>query len=185
MFGVCGWRLYFCHRAPARTPHVVRLPIFEVAARVRLAPVFICARPLCILLYLLRRRRPFRASPKRPVRSGTCDSAPRRCDITANLDPLVVLATVGSLVAAFGFALQQRDFIRAVIAFASGSAVLAVVFALLGALFVAVLELVVGAGLVAAEGTLLADAVLQVRVAGQRGLVIRRASLALPENRPS
>ena len=89
------------------------------------------------------------------------------------------------MVAAFGFALQQRDFIRAVIAFASGSAVLAVVFALLGALFVAVLELVVGAGLVAAEGTLLADAVLQVRVAGQRGLVIRRASLELPENRPS
>ena len=64
-------------------------------------------------------------------------------------DPFVLAVALGSMLAAFVLALRERDFVRAVIAFAVGSVILAAVFALLGALFAAVLELAVGAGLTA------------------------------------
>lgn len=65
------------------------------------------------------------------------------------LDPLVVAALLGVTLATFIVAIFQKGYVRAVIAFASGSAFLAAVFAYLGALFAAVLELTVGAGLTA------------------------------------
>ncbi len=64
-------------------------------------------------------------------------------------DPAVLAVMLAAMLSAFAAALRERDFVRAVIAFAAGSAVLAGVFALLGVAFVAVLELAVGAGLTA------------------------------------
>ncbi len=64
-------------------------------------------------------------------------------------DPLVLAVLLGGLLVTFAWALRSRDFLRAVIAFALGSALLAAVFAVLGAFFAAVLELAVGAGITA------------------------------------
>ena len=65
------------------------------------------------------------------------------------LDPIVLALVLGPMIVAFVAAIFLRRFIRAVIAFSAGSALLAGVFALLGAFFAAVLELTVGAGLTA------------------------------------
>lgn len=65
------------------------------------------------------------------------------------LDPIVLALVLGPMLVAFVAAIFLRGFIRAVIAFAAGSALLAGMFALLGAFFAAVLELTVGAGLTA------------------------------------
>ena len=64
-------------------------------------------------------------------------------------DPILLGALLGVALAAFVGSIFLRDFIRAVLAFATGSAFLAAVFALFGAPLVAVLELTVGAGVVA------------------------------------
>jgi NADH:ubiquinone oxidoreductase subunit 6 (subunit J) len=53
------------------------------------------------------------------------------------------------LIAAFLLSLLLRDFVRAILAFALGSALVAGLFAYLRAPFAAVLELTVGAGLTA------------------------------------
>ncbi len=65
------------------------------------------------------------------------------------LDPVVLALVIGPMLIAFVAAIALRGFIRAVIAFAAGSALLAGAFALLGGFFAAVLELTVGAGLTA------------------------------------
>lgn len=64
-------------------------------------------------------------------------------------DPFLLGALVAPMVVLFLAAVFLRDFLHAVIAFAGGSALLAAIFALLGASFAAVLELTVGAGLIA------------------------------------
>ncbi|OGS50264.1 MAG: hypothetical protein A3K65_08785 [Euryarchaeota archaeon RBG_16_68_12] len=64
-------------------------------------------------------------------------------------DPILLGALLAVSLGALLGSVFLRDYIRAVIAFAAGSAVLAAVFALFGATFVAVLELTVGAGVVA------------------------------------
>jgi len=65
------------------------------------------------------------------------------------LDPFVLALIIGPMLVAFLAAIFLKGFIRAVIAFAAGSALLAGVFGLLGAFFAAVIELTVGAGLTA------------------------------------
>ena len=65
------------------------------------------------------------------------------------LDPLVLALVIGPMLALFVAAIFLPGFIRAVIAFAAGSALLACLFAVMGAFFAAVLELTVGAGLTA------------------------------------
>jgi uncharacterized MnhB-related membrane protein len=67
--------------------------------------------------------------------------------MAVTLDPVVLALLLGPMLVAFVAAIVLRGFIRAVIAFAAGSALLAGLFALLGAFFAAVLELTVGAGL--------------------------------------
>jgi len=63
-------------------------------------------------------------------------------------DPLLLGGLLVPAVAAFLAAVFLKDFVRAVIAYAVGTAILAGVFALLGATLAAVLELTAGAGLV-------------------------------------
>ena len=64
-------------------------------------------------------------------------------------DPPVLGIALATASAFYGAALVSRDLVRAVISFALGSAALAAAFATLGAPFAAVLELTVGAGLIA------------------------------------
>lgn len=64
-------------------------------------------------------------------------------------DPLLLGALVVPMLLFYLSAVFLRDLLHAVIAFAGGSALLAAIFALLGAPFAAVLELTVGAGLIA------------------------------------
>ena len=64
-------------------------------------------------------------------------------------DPFVLAVALAASVSLYVAALTLRDLIRAIIAFAMGSAALAASFAILLAPFAAVLELTVGAGLVA------------------------------------
>lgn len=60
---------------------------------------------------------------------------------------LEVVAIIGTLI--FGIlAVQQKDLVRAVVAYGISSAFLAMLFFLLASPFVAVLELTVGAGLI-------------------------------------
>ena len=63
-------------------------------------------------------------------------------------DPLLLAGLLVPTLATFAAAVYLRDFVRAVIAFAVGTAVLAGLFAFLGATLAAVLELTAGAGLV-------------------------------------
>lgn len=62
---------------------------------------------------------------------------------------IVLLGLIGPMLLAFGAAILRRNFVHAVIAYATGSALLAALFGLLGAPFAAVVELTVGAGLIA------------------------------------
>ena len=64
-------------------------------------------------------------------------------------DPVLLGAALAVAVGLYAASLLLRDLLRAVIAFAVGSASLAAAFGLLFAPFAAVLELTVGAGLVA------------------------------------
>ena len=64
-------------------------------------------------------------------------------------DPVLLGALLAISLGALLGSVFLRDYIRAVIAFAGGSAFLAAIFALFGATFVAVLELTVGAGVTA------------------------------------
>jgi len=69
--------------------------------------------------------------------------------MAAPLEPFIVALLLGITLAAFLVAIFQKDYVRAVIAFAAGSAFVAALFAYLGAPFAAVLELTAGAGLTA------------------------------------
>lgn len=62
---------------------------------------------------------------------------------------VVVVFLVGPMLAAYIASIFLKNLVQAVISFAIGSALLAALFALLGATFAAVLELTVGAGLIA------------------------------------
>lgn len=64
-------------------------------------------------------------------------------------DPGILTLLLAPMLALFLAAIFLRNFVHAIIAFAAGSALLATVFALFGATFAAVLELTVGAGLIA------------------------------------
>lgn len=64
-------------------------------------------------------------------------------------DATVLAILTGAMIPCFVGSILLRDFIHSIISFALGSALLAGIFALLGAHFSAVLELTVGAGLTA------------------------------------
>ena len=64
-------------------------------------------------------------------------------------DPTVLAVLLAAALAGFVASIGLRDFVRSVLAFALGSAILAGAFALLAAPYAAVLELTVGAGLTA------------------------------------
>ena len=64
-------------------------------------------------------------------------------------DAILLGILVAASLAGFIAAIALRDFVRSVLAFAMGSAILAGAFALLASPYAAVLELTVGAGLIA------------------------------------
>ena len=69
--------------------------------------------------------------------------------VAAPPDAVVLGILLAASLAGFVAAIGLRDFVRSVLAFALGSAILAGAFALLAAPYAAVLELTVGAGLTA------------------------------------
>jgi len=69
--------------------------------------------------------------------------------LAAPPDPILLGILLAASLAGFIAAIGLRDFVRSVLAFALGSAILAGAFAMLAAPYAAVIELTVGAGLTA------------------------------------